>query len=243
MELGKDNPIAGACQGTRGRKRFVHWSRGLEYADHCFPNLGELGRFFQLRYADVLYEGKIFRPRGASQEEETSADGRIDRDGLTIKFDAVHFRHVQIEDSQVKLRSAQSRAFNTTDRRRMLEAIVATMQDLGFMIEVLDEDLGIVSGKRFEPLESSPYFNDPYYHLYSDQSLLIFTKSYRTWGPFWHRSDLVRLTITARARNDTQLVVRASAQFYLHAVEDPVPYQKFFRTLEQALFLQGAPTE
>ena len=147
------------------------------------------------------------------------------------------------EDSQVKLRSAQSRAFNTTDRRRMLEAIVATMQDLGFMIEVLDEDLGIVSGKRFEPLESSPYFNDPYYHLYSDQSLLIFTKSYRTWGPFWHRSDLVRLTITARGRNDTQLVVRASAQFYLHAVEDPVPYQKFFRTLEQALFLQGAPTE
>ena len=107
------------------------------------------------------------------------------------------------------------------------------------MVEVLDEELGIVSGKKLEPLEGPGLGTDPYYHLYDDQSLLIFTKSYRTWGPFWHRSDLVRLTITVRKRNETQLVVRASAQYYLRAVEDPAPYQKFFRTLEQALFLQG----
>ena len=39
------------------------------------------------------------------------------------------------------------------------------------------------------------------------------------------------------------LVLRASAQFYLRAVEDPVPYQKFFRALEQALFLKGQMVE
>ncbi len=143
------------------------------------------------------------------------------------------------EESQVKLRAAQSRVFQTTDRRRTIEAIVATMQDLGFMVEVLDEEIGIISGKRFEPLERSSIGTDPSYHLYDDHSLLIFTKSYHTWGPFWHRSDLVRLTVTVRKRNETQLVVRASAQYYLRAVEDPVPYQKFFRTLEQTLFLQG----
>ena len=145
------------------------------------------------------------------------------------------------EQSQVKLRAAQSRVFDTTDRRRTIEAVIDTMQDLGFMVEVLDENLGIVSGKRFEPIETSSFFNDPYYHLYSDESLLVFTKSYRTWGPFWHRSDLVRLTITVRKRNEVQLVVRASAQYYLKAVEDPLPYQRFFRTLEQALFLQARP--
>lgn len=107
------------------------------------------------------------------------------------------------------------------------------------MVEVLDEEIGIVSGKRFEPLERSSIGTDPSYHLYDDHSLLIFTKSYHTWGPFWHRSDLVRLTVTVRKRNETQLVVRASAQYYLRAVEDPVPYQKFFRTLEQTLFLQS----
>ena len=145
------------------------------------------------------------------------------------------------EQSQVKLRAAQSRVFDTTDRRRTIEAVIDTMQDLGFMVEVLDENLGIVSGKRFEPIETSSFFNDPFYHLYSDESLLVFTKSYRTWGPFWHRSDLVRLTITVRKRNEAQLVVRASAQYYLKAVEDPLPYQRFFRTLEQALFLQARP--
>jgi hypothetical protein len=147
------------------------------------------------------------------------------------------------EQSQVKLRAAQSRVFDTSDRRRTLEAVVDTLQDLGFMVEVLDEELGIVSGKKFEPLEGPGPGTDPFYHLYNDQGLLIFTKTYRTWGPFWHRSDLVRLTVTVRKRNESQLVVRASAQYYLRAVEDPAPYQKFFRTLEQALFLEGRLAE
>lgn len=84
---------------------------------------------------------------------------------------------------------------------------------------------------------------DPSYLLYRPDALLILTKNTRTWGPFFHRDDLVRLTVTVRKRNETQLVVRASAQFYLRAVEDPAPYQKFFRSLEQALFLEGQLVE
>lgn len=68
---------------------------------------------------------------------------------------------------------------------------------------------------------------------------MLFTRHYLGWGPFHHRSDLVRLTVTVRKRNDTQVVVRASAQFYLRAVEEPELYQQFFRALEQSLFLQG----
>ena len=105
--------------------------------------------------------------------------------------------------------------------------------------EALDEELGVVSGKLFVPLERPSMGFDPIYHLYGDRSLLIFTRTYRTWAPFWHRSDLVRLTVTIRKRNEKQSIVRASAQFYLRAVEDPEPYQKFFRTLEQALLLEG----
>ena len=75
--------------------------------------------------------------------------------------------------------------------------------------------------------------------MYRDDGLLLFTRQYHTWGPFYHRSDLVRLTATVRPRGETQVVVRASAQYYLGAVESPEPYQRFFRTLEQALFLQA----
>jgi hypothetical protein len=142
------------------------------------------------------------------------------------------------EASQVKLRAAQSRVFGTNDLTRTLEAVVSTFQDIGFKVEVLDEELGIVSGKKFLDLETPKMGYDPFYHIYDDESLLVFSRTYRTWGPFWHRSDLVRLTVTVRSRNETQLIVRASAQHYLRAVEDPDTYQRFFRTLEQALFVE-----
>ncbi|MEX5218514.1 MAG: hypothetical protein AB7G68_05900 [Nitrospiraceae bacterium] len=143
------------------------------------------------------------------------------------------------EASQVKVRAAQSRVFETADRLKTLQALISTFQDLGFTVEVSDEVLNIVSGKKFVDLEGGQFWSDPSYSRYRDDGLLIFTKEYRTWGPFYHRSDLVRLTATIRPRGETQLVVRASAQYYLGPVEDPVPYQTFFRTLEQALFLQA----
>ncbi len=171
--------------------------------------------------------------------------------GLAISgcaFTPYEARHEMLSDSrsqiwlsearQVKIRAAQSRVFEDVERVKTLQAVVTAMQDLGFQIEVLDEALGIVSGKKFEELETVPVGFDPNYFLYNDESLLIFTKTYRTWGPFFYRDNLVRLTVTVRSRNETQLVVRASAQYYMGAAEDPEPYQSFFRTLEQAIFAE-----
>jgi hypothetical protein len=143
------------------------------------------------------------------------------------------------ESSQVKVRAAQSRVFDTRDRRAMLESVVTLFQDLGFQIEVLDEALGIVSGKKFVELEKPRLGADPSYYLYDDENLVVFTRSFRKWGPFWHRSDLVRLTVTVRDRNEQQLVVRASAQFYLRPIEDPEPYQQFFAALDRTRFGQA----
>lgn len=146
------------------------------------------------------------------------------------------------EESQVKIRTAQSRVFDTADKRRMLATIISTMQDLDFKVEVLDEELGVVSGKKYVENEQI-YGVDLSYLLYQPDALLVLNRHDRTWGPFHHRSNLVRFTVTVRTRNETQLVVRASAQFYLRAVEDPAPYQQFFRALEQAVFLEGHSAE
>ena len=53
-------------------------------------------------------------------------------------------------ESQAKLRSIQSRVFDITDRNRLLRTIIATMQDLGFVIDSADEALGTVSGTKRE---------------------------------------------------------------------------------------------
>jgi hypothetical protein len=54
------------------------------------------------------------------------------------------------KESQVKLRAIQTRAFDTTDEVKMLRTVIATLQDLGFIIEKADDELGIVSGTKLD---------------------------------------------------------------------------------------------
>lgn len=55
---------------------------------------------------------------------------------------------LEANDSQARLRSMQSRVYDYTDRNRMLRTIIATLQDLGFVIDDADENLGTVSGTK-----------------------------------------------------------------------------------------------
>jgi hypothetical protein len=52
--------------------------------------------------------------------------------------------------SQVQLRSYQTRAFDTTDRTTMLRSVIATLQDLGFVIDKADEDLGAITATKLK---------------------------------------------------------------------------------------------
>lgn len=144
--------------------------------------------------------------------------------------------------SQVRLRSIQSRVFDTTDRLKIMQAAVAAMQDLYFTIDVLDENLGIISGKKLFHADGEPEV-DPTYYLYSTDELIIFNTNFRTWGPFNYRHDLTRMTITVRPKEETRSLVRVSVQYAIRAVEDPEMYQKFFKTLEQSLFISGQLNE
>lgn len=144
------------------------------------------------------------------------------------------------EESQVKIRNAQSRVFDTNDRIAMMEAIVATLQDVGFQIEVVDEALGVVSAKRYLDLERPKGANLTSYLLYDEEALVVLNRSYRTWGPFQRRSDLIRLTATVRPRSESQLIVRTSAQYYLRPVEEPEAYQQFYAALEKTLAVARA---
>lgn len=52
--------------------------------------------------------------------------------------------------SQLQLRSIQTRAFDMTDREKTLRTIIATMQDLGFVIDNANYTLGSVSGTKLD---------------------------------------------------------------------------------------------
>lgn len=53
------------------------------------------------------------------------------------------------DESQVMLRSMQSRAFDTLDKKLMMRSVINTMQDLDFLIQDANFDLGTVTGQKF----------------------------------------------------------------------------------------------
>ena len=50
--------------------------------------------------------------------------------------------------NQVQIRSIQTRAFDTADKAKTLRTVIATLQDLGFVIDKADAVLGSVSGTK-----------------------------------------------------------------------------------------------
>lgn len=112
-------------------------------------------------------------------------------------------------ESQLKLRSIQSRAYDVTDRQKVLRGVVATLQDLEFMIEAADAALGTVTARKFVLPRGTPAGRD------------------------------LMLTVTVRPRGERQMLVRLNAEFNRRAVEDPEVYQSFFAALGRSLFLSG----
>lgn len=57
---------------------------------------------------------------------------------------------LELVESPLKIRSLQTRAFDTTDENRTLRAIIATLQDFGFVIKKADEELGTITARRID---------------------------------------------------------------------------------------------
>jgi len=55
--------------------------------------------------------------------------------------------------SQVELRQMQTREYDTLDKRGALRAVVATLQDLGFVIDKADFELATISATKLQDYE------------------------------------------------------------------------------------------
>ncbi len=57
---------------------------------------------------------------------------------------------LKTDKSQLELRQMQSRAFDTTDNEKTLRTVIATLQDLGFVIDKADATLGTVTATKLQ---------------------------------------------------------------------------------------------
>jgi hypothetical protein len=62
-------------------------------------------------------------------------------------------RLLDSDASQLQLRSMQSRAFDTTDKEKTLRTVIATLQDLGFLVDKADATLGMVTATKLDRYE------------------------------------------------------------------------------------------
>lgn len=69
---------------------------------------------------------------------------------LIVSCISTQGRLLDSQSSQLQLRSIQERAFDTNDRERVLRAVMATLQDLGFILDAADLGLGTISGTRWD---------------------------------------------------------------------------------------------
>lgn len=57
---------------------------------------------------------------------------------------------LEVGSDQVQLRQIQSRAFDTTDKTKTLRTVISTLQDLGFVIDKADLELGSITATKLD---------------------------------------------------------------------------------------------
>jgi hypothetical protein len=57
---------------------------------------------------------------------------------------------LDVGSNQVQLRQIQSRAFDTTDKPKTLRTVIAVLQDLGFVIDKADLELGSITATKLD---------------------------------------------------------------------------------------------
>ena len=57
---------------------------------------------------------------------------------------------LKIDETQVQLRSTQTRAFDTTEKNKMLRTVITTLQDFDYVLDKADATLGMISATKLD---------------------------------------------------------------------------------------------
>jgi len=115
--------------------------------------------------------------------------------------------------SAVEVRSYQSRVLENTDRETALRAVIATLQDLGFVLDSADATLGTVTGTKLA------------------QYRIRMTVTVRT-------QEQQQVMVRASAEYSPPVAGATAVR-----IEDPATYQDFFQALERSAFLASQNVE
>lgn len=156
----------------------------------------------------------------------------------------------RLSESALEVRQVQTREYDATNDEQILSASVAVLQDMGYAIDEIEKELGVLSAsKRADATNDLAAFGS----IAADAAQCIFTFGLGCAGRHYgeiHDVQDIRLTLVTRPRRDNEenVSVRITIQRIIwdkegrlaeqQTITDNEVYVAFFDKLSKAVFLE-----
>lgn len=150
---------------------------------------------------------------------------------------------IEGDESVASLRSMQSRRFDTLETKRLVDASMATLQDLGFNIQATSTEFGVISGsKDRDAIESGQVAGQVALVI-----LAAFTGSTHTMTYDESQQINVSLVVNRSGENasevrvffDRHITNNLGELWKAEVIKDAAIYQEFFNKLSESTFLEA----
>ncbi|MFK8029117.1 MAG: hypothetical protein AB8G18_02670 [Gammaproteobacteria bacterium] len=156
----------------------------------------------------------------------------------------------RLSEMTLEIRQMQTRQFDDVADAQILSASVGVLQDLGYSIDELDKNLGVLSAsKRADASSSNEMIGRAALDILSCAVSFLFACDNENYKKSKKEQD-IRLTVVVLPEQsvDSSHDVRVTMQRIIRdregriaqqaTVSDPVVYQKFFERLDKSVFLE-----
>jgi hypothetical protein len=146
----------------------------------------------------------------------------------------------KVTESSLQTRQMQTRSFETKDEAALLSAGASVLQDMGYLIEEVDKDSGLITAEKDADATDTAQvigavllagLTGQVAHIDSEQKIrvsLVTTPSKKNENTY-----LARITFQKIVWNTNNKVTQAIT------ISDPEIYQAFFQKLSQSVFLEA----
>ncbi len=153
---------------------------------------------------------------------------------------------LKLPEDSLQSRQQQTKEYDTTNEEEVIAACAGVLQDLGFMIDNSESELGLVVGSKERDATDTG-------QVAAATILTILDALAGTSSRAFEKIDKVQKirasVVTGLTKNDTRIVVRVTFQRVvwnargavsrMETLKDPELYQGFFERLSKSIFLEA----
>jgi len=131
--------------------------------------------------------------------------------------------------STFQIREYQTRTYDTTDIKMVMKAMVNALQDEGFVIKVLNTDMGLITAERtFQTINEGEKF---WYGAQSGYDVATIVEGNISVANFGKQTK-VRVNFIQKVVNNKGGITKVKQ------IEDPKLYQDFFAQAQKSIFIE-----